>query len=60
MTLQFIGTHGSMGLQTGRTYECSIQTRYNHIWVTWSDSDWGPGSCPYSSLEALASNWKNV
>lgn len=54
MLLRFIGTDGSMGLKRGNIYNCSIATRGNDIWVSWS---W-LCECPYSSISALAANWE--
>lgn len=53
MKLVFIGSDGSMGLKHGRKYRVDIYTLNGCIIV-----DWGTNSCPYSSPQSLAENWK--
>ena len=55
MKLVFIGTDGSMGLTTGKTYNVTVRNDSNYIWISWKNN-----SCPYSSPQTLAKNWAPV
>lgn len=55
MCLKFIGKNGSMGLVFGRVYDVKIVSDSRYIWVKW-----GNKQCPYSSPQALASNWRTI
>mgnify|MGYP003310444271 CR=1 FL=1 len=61
MKLKFIGQDDSMRLKHGEIYDCTIDTRWGSVWVTWSHrTNWQTGSCPYSSLKLLLENWCEV
>lgn len=53
MILKFIGKNGSMGLIHGQKYNISIKNNGEYIWVYWQT-----GSCPYSSPQSFAENWR--
>lgn len=55
MKLVFIGTDGSMGLTTGKTYTARVTSDERYIWVSWNKS-----SCCYSSPQTFAKNWAIV
>jgi len=55
MKLVFIGTDGSMGLTTGKTYTARVTSDERYIWVSWNK-----GSCCYSSPQTFAKNWAIV
>lgn len=52
MTLQFIGTDGSMGLTHGQLYDVDLSTHNGYFWVRWSSH-----SCPYRNVKLFAENW---
>lgn len=62
--LTFIGENGSMNLKHGKVYQVKILTHGSYIWVTWKPdpepraAHQPPNCCPYSSVEALARNWR--
>ena len=58
MKAKYIGTNGSMGFKTGKTYNifthCKVLNSQPVIIVYCNNDDsW----CPYSSLESLLENW---
>ena len=56
--LRFIGEDGSMGLEHGEIYNCTISTNTNYIWVCWHDGYHRGG--PYYSFKKLFDNWEEV
>lgn len=64
--LTFIGEDGSMGLKRGKVYGVRIFTDELFfsgkicIWVEWHYEldPFATQSCPYSSVAALARNWR--
>lgn len=55
MKMQFIGKNNSLGYITGKTYDVSLKTVDDMIVLMCK----GHLICPYSSLKALANNWKD-
>ena len=58
MRLKFIGADNSLGLKNGRTYNVDVRSVdeyiYVHIAAGWFDDI----TCPYSSPQSFAANWR--
>ena len=60
MKLRFIGADGSMELKHGEVYEVNLGNTRAHIVVYIIDEKGYSMSCPYSSPQSFAKNWKGV
>ena len=58
MILKFIGADNSLGLKNGRTYDVNVRSVDRYIVVSIASGWFDDLTCPYSSPQSFAANWR--
>jgi hypothetical protein len=57
----FVGAHGSLGYEYGKTYNLTFLMIYNKpVVVDTNCLENGTNICPYSSFDTFLANWANI
>ena len=58
MKLKFIGKNNSLGLVNGKTYNVNIRSVDKYIVISIPAGRFDEITCPYSSPQSFAANWR--